>query len=89
MGGAAEMMGRESRTLPGRNVAGVEAGRGAASAKIRQRRGGQKNHEREGEEAEREYAWHECIIPCQFAGYNKRHGQCDDFRAAGGPGLGQ
>lgn len=61
VGCAAEVMGSESWTLPRGQVGGVEAGGGAAPAEIGQRRGGQKNHKREGKGAEREYAGHDLL----------------------------
>lgn len=86
-GCATEMMGSKSRPFPRSKVAWIKAGGGAAPAEICQRRGGQEKEQREGDGAERK-AGHECIIPRRFVWYNDEHGQCDDFRAAGGPGLG-
>ena len=69
MGGAAEMMGSESRTLPRREVAGFEAGGGAAPAEQSERGGGQKQQKREGDGTKRE-ARHKLIIPLRFVWYN-------------------
>lgn len=91
VGHAAEVRSRGSRTLPGRQVLGIEAGGGAAPAEVGERGGRQENDKRKGDEAERD-AGHKYIIPCRFipcrcVWYNGGYGQCDNFRAAGGPGL--
>ncbi len=58
---AAEMMLNRGPAFPGRQVAGFKAGGGAAPAEEGERRGGQKQQEREAERTERKDAGHDLL----------------------------